>query len=57
MAEDNWYAENFSSAKRYSDDWKRVREWVDKHAHLLDYNIGKGKKIRRLYSGVFLEEE
>ena len=39
MAEDNW---NISAtAKKYSVDLKRVREWDDEDDKLWDHNIGK----------------
>ena len=40
-----------ATAKKYSVDQKRVREWDDKYDQLLDCNSGKGKKRRKLHSG------
>ena len=49
MAEDN---RNISAtAKKYSVDLKRVREWDDEDDKLWDNNIGKVKKKRKLHSG------
>ena len=38
-----------ATAKKYSLDQKRVREWDDKYDQLLDCDIGKGKKMRKLH--------
>ena len=44
--------ENISATvKKYSVYWKTVRELDDKYDQLLDCNIGKGKKKRKLHTG------
>lgn len=40
-----------ATATKYAVDRKRVREWYQKYDQLLDTNIGKGKKKRKLHTG------
>ena len=39
------------TAKKFSVDRKRVREWNEKYDSLLDANVGSGKKKMKLHHG------